>query len=61
MVCAYVKYSTLNSAIEPGMRDRKVEGRANAADLLSGVYVLVNSSIHKVWTKFLFLSSVTDR
>ena len=29
-LCAYVKLSTLNSAIDPEMRDRKVEDRANA-------------------------------
>ena len=29
-LCAYVKLSTLNSAIDPELRDRKVEGRANA-------------------------------
>ena len=29
-LCAYVKYSTLNSAIEQELRDRRVEGRANA-------------------------------
>ena len=28
-LCAYVKLSTLNSAIDPGLRDRKVEDRAN--------------------------------
>ena len=29
-LCAYVKLSTLNSAIDPELRDRKVEDRANA-------------------------------
>ena len=29
-LCAYVKHSTLNSAIDPELRDRKVEDRANA-------------------------------
>ena len=29
-LCAYVKHSTLNSAIEQELRDRRVEGRANA-------------------------------
>ena len=29
-LCAYVKLSTLNSAIDPKLRDRKVEDRANA-------------------------------
>ena len=29
-LCAYVKLSTLNSAIDPALRDRKVEDRANA-------------------------------
>ena len=29
-LCAYVKLSTLNSAIAPELRDRKVEDRANA-------------------------------
>ena len=29
-LCAYVKRSTLNSAIDPELRDRKVEDRANA-------------------------------
>ena len=28
-LCAYVKLSTLNSAIEPELHDRRVEGRAN--------------------------------
>ena len=28
-LCAYVKLSTLNSAIDPELRDRKVEDRAN--------------------------------
>ena len=30
-LCAYVKLSTLNSAIDPELRDRKVEDKANAA------------------------------
>ena len=29
-LCAYVKHSPLNSAIEQELRDRRVEGRANA-------------------------------
>ena len=29
-LCAYVKLSTLNSAIDPELRDRKVGDRANA-------------------------------
>ena len=29
-LCAYVKHSTLNSAIEQELRDWRVEGRANA-------------------------------
>ena len=29
-LCAYVKLSTLNSAIDPELRDRRVEDRANA-------------------------------
>ena len=29
-LCAYVKLSTLNSAIDPELCDRKVEDRANA-------------------------------
>ena len=29
-LCAYVKLSILNSAIDPELRDRKVEDRANA-------------------------------
>ena len=29
-LCAYVKLSTLNSAIDPELRDRKVEDRVNA-------------------------------
>ena len=29
-LCAYVKHSTLNSAIEQELRDQRVEGRANA-------------------------------
>ena len=29
-LCAYVKHSTLNSAIEQELRDRRVEDRANA-------------------------------
>ena len=29
-LCAYVKLSSLNSAIDPELRDRKVEDRANA-------------------------------
>ena len=29
-LCAYVKLSTLNSAIDPELHDRKVEDRANA-------------------------------
>ena len=31
-LCAYVKLSTLNSAIDPELRDRKVEDRANATN-----------------------------
>ena len=30
-LCAYVKLSTLNSAIDPELHDRKVEDRANAS------------------------------
>ena len=29
-LCAYVKHSTLNSAIDKELRDRRVEDRANA-------------------------------
>ena len=29
-LCAYVKHSTLNSAIEQELSDRRVEGRVNA-------------------------------
>ena len=50
-LCAYVKHSTLNSAIEQELRDRRVEDRANATSLLNGGSVLVNQSIQKVRTK----------
>ena len=53
-VRAYVKYWTLNSAIEQELCDRRVEDRANAKQgLLSGGSVLVNPSIQKIRTKFI--------
>ena len=45
-LCAYVGHSTLNSAIEQELRDRRVEDRVNIQQaLLSGGSVLENPSI----------------
>ena len=52
-VCTYVKHSTLNSAIEQELRDRRVEDRANATSSAYGGSVLVNPYIQKVRTKFI--------
>ena len=54
-LCAYVKHSTLNYAIEQELRDRRVEDRTGPARqaLLSGGSVLVNPSIEKVRTKLI--------
>ena len=40
-LCAYVKLSTLNSATDPELRDRKVEDRANLSN-------------QRIRTKFIF-------
>ena len=44
-LCAYVKHSTLNSAIGHGLRDRSVGHRVTQHALLSGGSVLVKPSI----------------
>ena len=49
-LCAYVKCSTLNSAIEQELHDRRVEGRANATSSAWRGSVLVNPSTQKAWT-----------
>ena len=54
-LCAYVKLLTLNSAIDPELRDRKVEDRANATSCpYSGGSVLANPSNQKIRTKFIY-------
>ena len=52
-LCAYVKLSTLNSAIDSELRDRKVEDRATQQALLSGGSVLANPSNQRIRTKFI--------
>ena len=57
--CAYVKHSILNSAIEQKLRDRRIDGRANATSSASGGSVLVIPSIQKVRTKFIKKTDIT--
>ena len=51
-LCAYVKHSIVNFAIEQELRDRRVRIGPTQQALPSGDSVLVNLSIQKVRTKF---------